>query len=79
MLSVTSHLITLTAPVGLLFALPLPLHRVKAVTAEKVTVQDKKTGVIKEMPYGLCVWSTGVAPAELTKQFMAKVPEQGKG
>jgi NADH dehydrogenase FAD-containing subunit len=53
--------------------------RVKGVTANKVTVQDKKSGVKEEMPYGLCVWSTGVAPTDLTMQFMAKVPEQGKG
>ena len=49
------------------------------MTADKVIVQDKKTGVNQEMPYGLCVWSTGVAPTDLTMQFMANVPEQGKG
>lgn len=57
----------------------LPACRVKEVTADKVSVQDKKTGEIKHLPYGLCVWSTGVAPTPLTQQFMAQVPEQGKG
>lgn len=49
------------------------------MTADKVIITDKKTKEKKEMPYGVCVWSTGVAPIPLTKQFMAQVPEQGKG
>ena len=49
------------------------------VTADKVTVMDKKTKKKRELPYGVCVWSTGVAPVPLTQDFMKTVPEQGKG
>ena len=49
------------------------------MTADNVTVVDKKTGESRNLPYGLCVWSTGVAPTPLTEKFMKKVREQGKG
>lgn len=54
-------------------------RRVAEVTADKVTVVDKKTKEKKQLPYGVCVWSTGIAATPLTEAFMASVPEQGKG
>lgn len=67
------HLSFLSSSLSLLF------HRVTEVTADCITVMDKKTRKTEQVPYGLCVWSTGVAPIPLTKKFLAKVPQQGKG
>ena len=45
----------------------------------KVIILDKKTKVQEEVPYGLCLWATGVSPVPVTKTFMAAIPEQGQG
>ncbi len=49
------------------------------MTADGVTVMDKKTKELRKIPYGVCVWSTGVAATPLTNKLMTRIPEQGKG
>eukprot|EP00937_MAST-01D_sp_MAST-1D-sp2_P007813 g7813.t1 len=51
-------------------------QRVKSVGPEAITCMDKKTKRLYEIPYGLCVWSTGVGPRPLTRALIDKVPEQ---
>lgn len=46
------------------------------VTPDEVVLQDKKTKKITRVPYGMCVWSTGVAPRDLTRKLIEKIPEQ---
>ena len=53
--------------------------RVAEVKKNSLVIMDKKTKLKEEVPYGLCVWSTGVSPTPLTKSFMGSIPEQGKG
>ena len=49
--------------------------RVLEVKEGSVVVKDKKSGNVREVPYGVCVWSTGVASIPLTKALM----EQASG
>ena len=44
-----------------------------------MVVMDKKTKKLEEIPYGMCVWATGVSPVPITTSFMASIPEQGQG
>ncbi len=37
---------------------------------------DAETKEKKLMPFGMCVWATGIAPRDLSKQMMAKIPGQ---
>ena len=41
-----------------------------------VTVKRMETNEIINVPFGTCVWSTGIAPQELTKKIMKKIPGQ---
>ena len=41
-----------------------------------VTVKKIETKEIFEVPFGTCVWSTGIAPQQLTRKIMTKIPEQ---
>ena len=41
-----------------------------------VTVKDITKNEIHDVPFGTCVWSTGIAPQELTKKVMKKIPGQ---
>lgn len=52
--------------------------RVTSVGEREVTVTDKKSGATRSIPYGICVWSTGVAPQPITKTIMSKAG-QGRG
>ena len=51
-------------------------QRVKEVSAHAITCMDKKTKEVYNIPYGLCVWSTGVGPRPLTSALISKVPAQ---
>lgn len=51
-------------------------QRVKEVTPAAIVCMDKKTKRVYDIPYGLCVWSTGVGPRALTKALISKVPAQ---
>ena len=42
-------------------------------------MMDKKTREEVSVPYGICVWSTGVAPQSITKTIMNRIPYQNKG
>jgi len=46
------------------------------VTEKNVEVLDKKTKQTSLLPYGLVLWSTGVAPLPLTKDMCESLPEQ---
>ena len=47
---------------------------------KNLVIMDKKTKEKREVPYGVCVWATGVAPVPITKSFMEAIPEQlGRG
>lgn len=52
------------------------VFRVVKVTEKTVEVLDKKTHQTSLHPYGLIVWSTGVAPLPLTKSICESLPEQ---
>ena len=46
-------------------------HRVVEVTPREVIFKE-----ITKLPYGMCVWSTGVTPQDITKKLIAKLPQQ---
>jgi NADH:ubiquinone reductase (non-electrogenic) len=50
--------------------------RVTSINDKTMTVFDKTTSTTKEVPYGLIVWTTGVAPGPLAQQLLSKIPEQ---
>ncbi|KAK9480233.1 pyridine nucleotide-disulfide oxidoreductase-domain-containing protein [Lipomyces japonicus] len=53
--------------------------RVSKVLPDKVVFTQKDengTPIHKELPYGLCLWSTGVAQCDLTKDLVASIPAQ---
>ncbi|KAL4896227.1 hypothetical protein BDV59DRAFT_199433 [Aspergillus ambiguus] len=52
--------------------------RVKEVRDDKVIFTQKEDGktVVKEIPMGFCLWSTGVARAELCKRLSDKLDSQ---
>jgi NADH dehydrogenase FAD-containing subunit len=41
-----------------------------------VTVKRMETNQLIKVPFGTCVWSTGIAPQNLTKKIMTKIPGQ---
>lgn len=41
-----------------------------------VTVKKIETNELFDVPFGTCVWSTGIAPQELTKKIMKKIDGQ---
>ena len=49
--------------------------RVKEVKAEAVLYLDKKTGKMMELPFGMCVWSTGIDTVAFTKQLMERLQD----
>ncbi|CAL8468285.1 g7825 [Coccomyxa elongata] len=49
--------------------------RVASVDANKVTVVNSQRNETSEIPFGACVWATGVAMHPLIKQLQGKLPE----
>jgi NADH dehydrogenase FAD-containing subunit len=41
-------------------------HQVKRVNEKSVEVLDLKTNELKELPFGMCVWASGVRPVNVT-------------
>jgi len=50
--------------------------RVKSLFAHEAVIQDAKTKVVSTIPYGVCVWSTGIAPHSLTTNLIEKIDGQ---
>jgi NADH dehydrogenase FAD-containing subunit len=50
--------------------------RATKITEGAISIYDKKAKATTELPYGLVVWATGVAPGELAKRLISKLPEQ---
>jgi NADH:ubiquinone reductase (non-electrogenic) len=50
--------------------------RVKEVTPTDVVVQDAKTKEIRKLPFGVCVWSTGITQAPLARNIADQIPNQ---
>ena len=55
------------------------LFRVIRVGSKEMTFMDKGTHKQEVVPYGMCVWSTGVAPRPVILELMKKIPEQKTG
>lgn len=55
------------------------LYRVTKVNPDTLVIKDKKTKTDVSVPYGICVWSTGIAPQTISKTIMERVPYQKKG
>lgn len=53
--------------------------RVIGVEPDRVTLLDKSSGHQCAVPCGMCVWSTGVAPRELTRKMLLKIQNQKRG
>ena len=41
-----------------------------------IKIQNKTTKEVTVLPYGLCVWAAGIAPREITKTMIKKMPLQ---
>lgn len=54
------------------------IHRVMSVDSNVVKLKDKATGNISTIPYGMCVWSTGIAPRQLTSHMIDKIQNEKK-
>eukprot|EP00808_Paulinella_micropora_P007179 g55014.t1 len=54
------------------------LLNTRTVKVEKgaVTIYDKVTKKQETLPYGICVWATGVGPRSLTSKLIDKIPAQ---
>jgi NADH:ubiquinone reductase (non-electrogenic) len=50
--------------------------RVKAVNPTELVVLDKKTGSLVNLPYGVCMWSTGLRQKKIVRDLVASIPEQ---
>lgn len=48
--------------------------RVLEVKETNLMISDKKSGIKIDVPYGICIWSTGNGPTELTQKIQAKLP-----
>jgi NADH dehydrogenase FAD-containing subunit len=48
------------------------------VKPSAVVIKDKESGDVFEIPSAVTLWSTGVAPINVVKNFIADVPEQTK-
>ena len=55
------------------------LFRVTEVGEKEVTLMNKATCEKYKVPYGMCVWSTGVSPRELTQKKMQSFQNQKRG
>lgn len=53
--------------------------RVTRVDSKMLVMKDKKTRKEVSVPYGICVWSTGIAPTPIAKTIMERIPYQSKG
>ena len=49
--------------------------RVKEVTPKAVLYTDKKSGQTMELPFGMCVWSTGIDTVPIARTLMARLPD----
>jgi NADH dehydrogenase FAD-containing subunit len=52
------------------------LARVVAVGEKELTIFDKGSNSTKFVPYGLCVWTTGIKQIPLIEKFVATIPSQ---
>ncbi|XP_066922519.1 uncharacterized protein [Clytia hemisphaerica] len=43
---------------------------------KNIKIQNKKTKEITVLPYGLCVWAAGIAPRDITKTLIKRMPAQ---
>lgn len=50
--------------------------RVTAVAEKELVIHDKKTKQKQALPYGLCVWATGVSRQPVTVQLSKELPQQ---
>ena len=50
--------------------------RVSKVDKRMLTIYDKKTKKSRELPYGMCIWATGVSARPITRQLIETIPEQ---
>ncbi len=50
--------------------------RVAAVERFSVKVVDAQTELVTDIPFGACVWATGVAMNPLVRELQQKLPEQ---
>jgi len=50
--------------------------RVQAIDATSITYEDKVTRVMRTVPFGVCVWSTGIQATEFTKSVISTVAGQ---
>lgn len=48
--------------------------RVVKVNPTSVVYKDKSTGKQEEVPFGVCLWSTGVGMTPLVKSLVQKLP-----
>lgn len=48
--------------------------RVVKVNPTSVVYKDKETGKESEVPFGVCLWSTGVGMTALVKSLVTKLP-----
>ena len=46
------------------------------VNKDTLVIMNKKTKEKRVEAYGTCVWTTGIAPAPLTKEIAKKLPDQ---
>lgn len=49
--------------------------RITEVAADHMIMVDKTTNERHSLPFGLCVWSTGIAPAPLVQTIRSRFPE----
>lgn len=70
--------LSLSASASLFIILSL-FVRVVGVEPDRVTLLDKSSGHQCAVPCGMCVWSTGVAPRELTRKMLLKIQSQKRG
>lgn len=51
-------------------------YRVNAVEEKDLVVIQTKSGEVMHLPYGLCVWTTGITHVPLVKTLVEKIPGQ---
>jgi len=50
--------------------------RVQAIDASNITYEDKVTKAKRTIPFGICLWSTGIEPTDFTKSVLQTVAGQ---
>jgi NADH:ubiquinone reductase (non-electrogenic) len=50
--------------------------RASKVGRDAISIYDKPSNTTKDLPYGLIVWATGVAPGPLIQKLISKISEQ---